>query len=299
MLDLSLDALAVLDAIAHAGSFAAAAKRLNRVPSSVSYAVQKLEQTLGVPVFERHAQGARFTAAGQVMLERGRLLLAEAEAVAEAARGAARAEQGRLCVGTAEVGARLRLARAGLRAYRERWPAADVAVVELDSPTQRDALRRGSIDAGLVYRDGPAVDDLAAAPLADDPLECALLAATHPLAGRPRLSLADLTAETLLLFRRAANPASYDALQAAFAAARFSPARVHDVSGSLATWALVADGAGWAPKPRSYQADPPAGTVAVPLADLSVPLCLDLLWRRTERAPHVLAFVEVMRGLAA
>lgn len=299
MLDLTLDSLAVLDAIDRAGSFTAAARVLHRVPSSVSYAVQKLEQALGVPVFERHAQGARFTAAGSVLLDRGRRLLADAEAVAEAARCAARAEQGRLCVGTAEVGARLRLARAGLRAYRERWPAADVAVVELDSPTQREALRRGSIDAGLVYGDGPALDDLATAPLADDPLETALLATTHPLATRERLSLGELADETLLLFRRAANPASHDALQAAFAAARFTPRRVHEVSGSLATWALVADGAGWAPKPRSYRADPPTGTVAVPVVDLSVPLRLDLLWRRGERAPHVLAFVEVMRGLAA
>ena len=43
---LSLDALQVLDAIERQGSFAAAAEALHRVPSAVTYAVQKLEQDL-------------------------------------------------------------------------------------------------------------------------------------------------------------------------------------------------------------------------------------------------------------
>ena len=43
---LTLDALAVLDAIDRRGSFAAAAEELHRVPSAVTYQVQKLEEDL-------------------------------------------------------------------------------------------------------------------------------------------------------------------------------------------------------------------------------------------------------------
>lgn len=50
---LTLDALQVLDAIERRGSFAAAAEALFRVPSAITYTVQKLEQDLTVPLFDR------------------------------------------------------------------------------------------------------------------------------------------------------------------------------------------------------------------------------------------------------
>ena len=54
-MDISLDALQVLDAIDRKGSFAAAASSLHRVPSAVSYSVQKLEQDLGIALFQKQA----------------------------------------------------------------------------------------------------------------------------------------------------------------------------------------------------------------------------------------------------
>jgi len=53
MFRISLDALLILDAIDRRGSFSAAGLELHRVPSTISYTVSKLEQDLGVQVFER------------------------------------------------------------------------------------------------------------------------------------------------------------------------------------------------------------------------------------------------------
>ncbi len=72
---LSLDGLLVLDAIARKGSFAAAADELHRVPSAITYTVQKLEQDLGVQLFDRSGHRARLTAAGEELLKDGRHLL--------------------------------------------------------------------------------------------------------------------------------------------------------------------------------------------------------------------------------
>ncbi len=72
---LSLDGLLVLDAIARKGSFAAAAEELHRVPSAITYTVQKLEQDLGVTLFDRSGHRARLTAAGEELLKEGRHLL--------------------------------------------------------------------------------------------------------------------------------------------------------------------------------------------------------------------------------
>src|SRR5258706_13394124 len=76
---LSLEGLHVLDAIERCGSFAAAAEELSRVPSALTYAVQKLEQDLGVILFDRAGHRARLTPAGAELLNEGRHLLRAAQ----------------------------------------------------------------------------------------------------------------------------------------------------------------------------------------------------------------------------
>lgn len=76
---LSLDAIEVLDAIARKGSFAAAAESLYRVPSAVTYTVRKLEEDLGVRLFNRSGHRAELTEAGAELLKEGRHLLNAAD----------------------------------------------------------------------------------------------------------------------------------------------------------------------------------------------------------------------------
>ncbi|WP_041492843.1 LysR family transcriptional regulator [Burkholderia lata] len=76
---LSFDALEVLDAIDRTGTFAEAAELLHRVPSALSYIVQKLESDLGVALFDRSGRRAKLTHAGCVVVEEGRRLLRAAE----------------------------------------------------------------------------------------------------------------------------------------------------------------------------------------------------------------------------
>jgi DNA-binding transcriptional LysR family regulator len=78
---LSLDALIVLDAIDRKGSFAAAAGELHRVPSAITYTIQKLEQDLDVLIFDRSGHRARLPPAGQELLREGRPLLDAAAAL--------------------------------------------------------------------------------------------------------------------------------------------------------------------------------------------------------------------------
>jgi DNA-binding transcriptional LysR family regulator len=72
---LSLESLEVLDAIARKGSFAAAAESLFRVPSALTYTVRKLEEDLGVSLFNRSGHRAELTEAGAELLREGRNLL--------------------------------------------------------------------------------------------------------------------------------------------------------------------------------------------------------------------------------
>jgi DNA-binding transcriptional LysR family regulator len=72
---IDLDHLLVIDAIDRRGSFARAADELHRVPSAVTYAVNKLEQDLGVQIFDRSGHRARLTDTGEKVLREGRDLL--------------------------------------------------------------------------------------------------------------------------------------------------------------------------------------------------------------------------------
>lgn len=81
---ITLDALRVLDAIDQKGSFGAAADALFKVPSALSYTIQKLESDLGINLFDRSKQRAQLTAAGRLLLEQGRQLLQAARAIEDA-----------------------------------------------------------------------------------------------------------------------------------------------------------------------------------------------------------------------
>lgn len=75
---LTLEALEVLDAIQRRGSFAGAAETVHRVPSAITYIVQKLEEDLGVTLFDRSGHRAVLTEAGKELLREGQRLLSAA-----------------------------------------------------------------------------------------------------------------------------------------------------------------------------------------------------------------------------
>ena len=80
---ISIEALLVLDAIEYRGSYAAAAEQLNKVPSALSYIVQKLEEQLNVTLFIRQGRRAVLTPAGKHLLIEGRKVLNVINALSE------------------------------------------------------------------------------------------------------------------------------------------------------------------------------------------------------------------------
>jgi DNA-binding transcriptional LysR family regulator len=79
---LTPEALTMMDAIARSGSFAAAARLLGKVPSALTYNVRQLEDALDVLLFDRRSRQATLTAAGRELLDEGRHLLEQMDAVA-------------------------------------------------------------------------------------------------------------------------------------------------------------------------------------------------------------------------
>ena len=92
---LTLDQMRVLVAVADAGSFSAAARKLGRVQSAVSQAIQTLETTLRLNLFDRSGKTPRLTDAGKALVGDARALIVAAQAIR--ARSATRWKQFAIC----------------------------------------------------------------------------------------------------------------------------------------------------------------------------------------------------------
>jgi DNA-binding transcriptional LysR family regulator len=79
---LTPDALSMLQTVAATGSFAAAARALDLVPSALSYRVRQIEDALDVLLFDRSARQAKVTEAGAELLREAERLLSDIDAVA-------------------------------------------------------------------------------------------------------------------------------------------------------------------------------------------------------------------------
>lgn len=84
--DPSLDQLKTLVAIAETGSFSAAGRRLGRVQSAVSHAVARLEDELGILLFDRATRRPTLTEGGEAVLAAARVALASIDDVVKVAR---------------------------------------------------------------------------------------------------------------------------------------------------------------------------------------------------------------------
>ncbi len=100
---LTPDALLMMDTIARTGSFAAAARELGKVPSALTYSVRQLEEALDVLLFDRSSRQAQLTAAGTELLQEGRRLLQEMDAVANRVRRVANGWETQLAISVEDI----------------------------------------------------------------------------------------------------------------------------------------------------------------------------------------------------
>ena len=95
---LTPEAIRLIATIDEAGSFAAAARVLGKVPSALSYSVRQLEDALDVLLFDRASRSAVLTPAGRELLAEGRRLLIEMDAVASRVKRVASGWEGQLAI---------------------------------------------------------------------------------------------------------------------------------------------------------------------------------------------------------
>ncbi|WP_329121606.1 LysR family transcriptional regulator [Streptomyces sp. NBC_01465] len=194
--------------------FGRAAEKLHIVQSAVSQQVRRLERELGAELFDRSPRHVRLTAAGLRLLPEARAVLAAADRAR-----AAVAARPPLRLGTS-TGLGAHLDRV-LAAFAEMAPDTPVELVSAPTRDRLAQVAEGRLDATFVRSPGPS-PGLRFVPLWDDPL-IAVVPASHPLAARPDIALADLAALPLMLTERRNNPALVDLVVNACQSAGFEP----------------------------------------------------------------------------
>ncbi|QSX42455.1 DNA-binding transcriptional activator PunR [Shewanella cyperi] len=93
---LSEQALQLVDTVAQVGSFTAAAAKLNKVPSAISYAIKQIEDELGTSLFNRHHRSVSLTPAGEHFVAEARAILKQLDAIKRSTQQVANGWQPRL-----------------------------------------------------------------------------------------------------------------------------------------------------------------------------------------------------------
>lgn len=193
---MNLRDLRYLLAVAEHAHFGRAAQACGVSQPTLSVQLRKLEEQLGVTLFERGGKTVAPTDACQRLLGHARAAVAEAEAILAVARDLRDPLAGRFRLGIIPTLAPYLLPLV-FAPLREALPALEVEPWEDQTTALLERLRAHELDAALLATevDGP---DLASRPLFAEPF-LAALPPDHPLARREVVAEADLARDILVL----------------------------------------------------------------------------------------------------
>jgi len=209
-----------------------------------------LERELGSQLLHRHARGVELTSAGKLLLEEARLILRQVETTKTSVRRRARAETGRLILGSAGGTYFHPLVPEIIREYGKRFP--DIVLTPQASNTSLliARLRTGNIDIAFLRPPIGDTSDLVLEPLVSED-SVVVLPKSHKLAKLGSVTLAALSKEVFVMYPRALNPDNYDAVIVACRAVGFDPALGQEAPQIISAVPLVAAGLGVSIVPRS------------------------------------------------
>jgi DNA-binding transcriptional LysR family regulator len=224
--------LRVLCAVAHHGSFSAAAVALGYTQPAISRQIATLESEVGTTLVRRLPQGIVLTDAGRLLVERAETILARLTEAELELRALAGLETGSLRMASF-ASAAAAIVPPAVAEFRERYPAVELSIVMADPVDSIPRLRAGELDLALSHdpvssltgsgddeRAGTSDRRIELVHLFDDPMYVAMRS-DHPFAGHARLALADFASEPWMLattqtcpdsrlFLRACHSAGFD-----------------------------------------------------------------------------------------
>lgn len=274
MLEFGLRQLAHFVAVAEAGSFSEAAESIFIAQPALSISIRKLETSLGVVLFRRHARGVTLTDAGQAFLRDARRSLMHAEQGRANARLAQSGELGTIRLGF--VGSAIyRLLPQRLPGFMARHPGVTLELSEAVTVTLLEDMRAGRLDVGVIRLPADDISGFRITEVEKDDL-IAVLPRHHRLAERPAIDLAELAGEPFVMFSRPLVPRLRGTIAAACLAAGFVPRVAQEATQAFTMVGLVGSGLGVALVPSVIRNFTNEQVRFVPLSNPGMVGCLTL-----------------------
>ncbi len=144
--NLDLDTLRTLDLAHELGSYGQAAAQLGRSASAISLQMKRLQEAVGVSLFEKNGRGVRLTEAGEMVLGYGRRMLALNDELLHSIRGA-------LLAGNVRLGFSQDFAESVLpgvlKQFAKFYPLIQMEVHIEGNAALADAIEEGRLDVAL------------------------------------------------------------------------------------------------------------------------------------------------------
>lgn len=182
--------------VARSGSIRAAAERLFVTPSALSRELHRLEEDLGVALFERRARGMVLTAAGKVYLNHVRDVLNGIERMRSELDALQNLHRGHVSLLSVEGYASDFLAPS-IAQFQDEYPNITFSLRITGASAVVNGITSGEADIGLVFNLQP-TEDLHSVLHLHVPL-LAVMAPGHPLARFRSLALSQLASQRLAL----------------------------------------------------------------------------------------------------
>ncbi|WP_242161010.1 LysR family transcriptional regulator [Xanthomonas indica] len=176
----SLDQLRIFIAAADHGSFSAAARALGKAQSLVSHSIQRMEEQLGVTLFDRSAYRPAITSAGSALLTRARRICDEVNVFQALSRDLASGAEAEVRLAVDTLFPMCDLYRA-LRAFSTAWPAVSPSVLMHNAGEAAEKVLDRQASIGLLDGTSEVHPELEAVTVATVPI-ITVASAHHPLA---------------------------------------------------------------------------------------------------------------------
>jgi LysR family hydrogen peroxide-inducible transcriptional activator len=194
--NMNLRDLQYLVAVADYRHFGKAAEQCNTSQPTLSMQLKKLEETLGVQLFERTSKKVMITPIGETIAAKARQILQDSRDILELAKAAQDPYAGEFRLGAFPTLAPYFLPMA-VPTIHKALPKLKLLLVEEKTPLLLERLKAGILDAAFLAL--PLKEDwLEVIPLFDDPFLLAV-SSEHALAKRKYVSQQDIKGEQLLL----------------------------------------------------------------------------------------------------
>lgn len=254
-------------AVAASLNFRRAAEQLHMSQPPLSVAIRKLEDELGVELFDRGRRGVRLTPAGEATVKTARRCLADADEVRAAARRTGAGESGRLRIGFVGSATYSVLPRL-LPTYSRRYPGVELVLTESTNLEILGQVESDLLEVGLVRYPTANPTDLQLELVEADVLH-AVLPSAHPLARRRSVTLEALAAEPLIDYVASKVPGLHAVVLLAFQAAGLRPHVAQQATQVQTVISLVESGLGVALVPSVSARLASKGVVFRPISDLT------------------------------